>query len=79
MKTESQNKQVLNWLKSGQTLSAAQAANYFGIYRLSARIFDLKRQGHDITSTLKFHKSEHWSIYSIDKPQLKETIKSVKA
>lgn len=63
---KSQNQIVLNWLRSGQTLTAAQASNYFGIYRLSARIYDLKRQGHKIKSELKFHKSEHWCIYSLE-------------
>lgn len=67
MKKQAQNKTVLNWLKSGQTLTSAQAANYFGIYRLSARIYDLRKQGHKINSELKFHRSEHWSIYSISK------------
>jgi hypothetical protein len=68
MKTQSQNKRVLDWLKSGQTLTAAAAASYWGIYRLSARIYDLKRQGHAIKSELQFDKSAHWSVYSIEKP-----------
>ena len=68
MKTDSQNRQVLAWLKSGQTLTASQAANYFGIYRLSARIYDLKRQGHAIKSELQFDGSCHWSVYSIENP-----------
>ena len=63
---DTQNRTVLNWLKSGQTLTAAQSANYFGIYRLSARIFDLKKQGHNIKSELKFDGSCHWSVYTIE-------------
>ena len=68
MKTESQNRQVLKWLQAGRTLTASTAANYFGIYRLSARIYDLKRQGHAIKSELQFDGSAHWSVYSIEKP-----------
>ena len=66
---KSQNQIVLNWLRSGQTLTAAQASNYFGIYRLSARIYDLIKQGYPIKSELKFHKSEHWSVYSLEKSE----------
>lgn len=69
MKKDTQNKTVLNWLKAGRTLTAAQAANYFAIHRLSARIYDLKRQGHPVRSELKFHGSEHWSIYSLENPK----------
>ena len=64
----SQNKQILNWLKSGQTLTAKQAADYWGIYRLSARIYDLREQGHPIKSELQYNGSKHWSKYSIEKP-----------
>ena len=63
---ESQNKQVLAWLKSGQTLTQFQAASYFGIYRLGARIHDLKRLGHPIKSELQFNGSAHWSVYSLE-------------
>lgn len=64
---ETQNKQVLNWLKSGQTLTQFTAASYFGIYRLGARIYDLKKQGYQIESKLEFEGSKHWAIYSIKK------------
>lgn len=67
MKIETQNKKVLKWLQSGQTLTAAQAANYFGIYRLSARIYDLKKRGYAIKSELQFNGSEHWAVYSLKK------------
>lgn len=63
---DTQNKQVLNWLKSGSTLTGKQAADYWGIYRLSARIHDLKRQGIKIHSKLEFDGSSHWSVYYIE-------------
>lgn len=69
--TESQNKQVLAWLQSGQSITQFQAASYFGIYRLGARIHDLKRQGHPIKSVLEFDGSRHWSRYSLIKKQSK--------
>ena len=65
-KIESQNRQVLNWLQSGQSLTQFDAANYFGIYRLSARIFDLRKNGHKITSELIVKGSRHWSKYTLN-------------
>ena len=64
MSKESQNKQVLKWLESGQTLTQFQAASYFSIYRLGARIYDLKQAGYPIKSELQFDGSKHWSQYS---------------
>ena len=63
---ESQNKTVLDWLQSGKELTAYQAAVYMGIFRLSARIYDLKDRGHEITSTMEFDGSKHWSIYALN-------------
>jgi hypothetical protein len=65
IKSESQNKQVLKWLQDGQTITQFQAASYFSIYRLSARIYDLRKQGHNIQGKLQFEGSKHWSKYSL--------------
>lgn len=46
--TQSQNKEILAWLKAGNTITALQALRKFGCLRLSARIFNLKDQGHEI-------------------------------
>jgi hypothetical protein len=43
MKTESQNKQIYNFLKEGMTLTAYEALSMFGSFRLSARILDIKQ------------------------------------
>ena len=67
MTTQSQNKQVLNWLKSGQSLTSFQAFSYWGIQRLSARIQDLEKLGHVIDAPLDFEGSRHWSVYTIKK------------
>lgn len=40
-----QNLQVLSHLKSGKTLTPIEALNEYGIFRLSARIFELKLEG----------------------------------
>ena len=63
--TESQTLKVLNWMLSGQSITQFQSANYFGIYRLSARIYDLRKRGNNIKSELEFDGSRHWSRYSL--------------
>ena len=40
--------QVLNHLKTGKTLSQAEAIYHFDCYRLSAVVERLRKQGHDI-------------------------------
>lgn len=50
----SQNAQVLNWLK-GNSLTPKQAVKLFSIYRLSARIYDLRKEGHQIGSKREKH------------------------
>lgn len=41
----SQNKKIACYLKSGRSLTQQEAIDLFGIYRLSARIFDLREHG----------------------------------
>lgn len=44
-----QNKQILNYLKTGKSITPLEALYEFGCFRLSARIFDLKKDGWPIT------------------------------
>lgn len=46
-----QREAILKVLKSGDTISSMEAFAEFGITRLSAIIFDLRKRGYDITST----------------------------
>lgn len=50
---QSQNDKVLKHLKSGKTLSPLEALGIYGIYRLAARIFELREAGHEITADIK--------------------------
>jgi len=45
---KSQGERILAHLKAGKTLSAKQAAENFGCYRLGARIMELREAGYDI-------------------------------
>ena len=46
MKT--QTEKILNYLKSGKSLTPITALNKFGCFRLAARISDLRKDGHTI-------------------------------
>lgn len=39
----SQNKAIANWLKQGKSITALEALNYFGYFRLASRISDLRK------------------------------------
>lgn len=54
-KMKSQKTRILSWLKSGRTLTPIQALNKFGCFRLSGRILELRRDGHEI-ETIPFRK-----------------------
>lgn len=41
---------ILAHMKKGRSISALEAMNLFGCMRLSARIYQLKHDGHDIDS-----------------------------
>lgn len=44
----SQNKAILKRLQSGESITPIDALVSFGCFRLSARIYDLRMQGHEI-------------------------------
>ena len=49
----SQNDRILKHLKSGKTISPLEAMGVFGVYRLAARIFELRQDGHEIVKKIK--------------------------
>lgn len=48
--TTTQAMQILAYLKTGRSLTQLDAYDRFDCTRLGARIFDLKQDGHNITS-----------------------------
>jgi len=48
---KNQNIRLLQYLKENKRINPLQALTELGIYRLGARIFDLKKMGYDITKT----------------------------
>jgi hypothetical protein len=64
--TESQNKIVLHHLMDKGSLTAERAVRLYRIFRLSARIYDLRKKGHTIKQVLEHRDSCHWAVYSMD-------------
>ena len=46
--TETQAAQILAHLKTGRSITPIDALNKYGCFRLGARIYDLKQDGHNI-------------------------------
>lgn len=46
--SQTQNEQILDYLKSGKSVTPLKALRKWGCFRLSARIFDLRSDGHNI-------------------------------
>lgn len=47
---KSQNEKILQYLKRGGKITPISALNMFGCFRLAARISDLRRDGHVIST-----------------------------
>lgn len=45
---KTQNEKILTFLRSGQTLTEAQAASMFGVKRVSARVQELRAAGYPV-------------------------------
>lgn len=60
-----QNQQILNYLKTGKSLSPIDALNKFGCFRLSGRIYDLKKEGHNIETAIVTKKKKSFAVYTL--------------
>ena len=50
--SSSQKAKILKHLEDGHSITPMEALNSFGCFRLSAVIFDLKQEGHDIKTKM---------------------------
>jgi hypothetical protein len=66
MTIKHQNKWLLEQLITGRKISAYEAAQH-GILRLAARMYDLRKKGHDIKSITARNGSTSWAIYYLEK------------
>lgn len=63
---QSQEQRISKHLKSGKTLTSISALKLFGCFRLSGRIFNLKKQGLSIKSeTITTPSGKRVSKYSL--------------
>ena len=61
---------VLEYLQEHRSISQVEAYEHFGITRLGARIWDLRKHGHTIiasreTGTNRFGEPTHYARYSL--------------
>lgn len=63
---KSQNEKIKNYLLKGKKLTPLQALRMFGCFRLSGRIYDLKKEGLKIkTDLVKRNKKVFAQYYAI--------------
>lgn len=64
--TDSQTKKIKKHLESGEPISALDALNKYGCFRLAARIYDLREEGMNIEKYTIYH----LSTYNFADPKL---------
>jgi len=62
---ESQSYQIREYLLQGNTITALEALRLFGCFRLSGRIYDLRKEGTNISSTIIKINGKRVAEYSI--------------
>jgi len=62
---ESQSYQIREYLLQGNTITALEALKLFGCFRLSGRIYDLRKEGINISSTIVKINGKSVAEYSI--------------
>ena len=59
--SNTQNQQILNYLKKGNSITSLEALQKFNCFRLSARIFNLREDGYNIITN---HITENNKTYA---------------
>jgi len=67
-----QTERVLTYMQKHGSITQREAINELDIYRLSARIWSLKQDGHTITSTLEYSVNAHGEAVRYARYRLKE-------
>lgn len=61
-----QNAKILNYMLSGNSITAFEALQLFGCLRLAARIHDIRKMGYSITkATMETEAGKKIAVYSI--------------
>ena len=64
-KKRSRTTRLLNHMLRGQTVNGRQALTNFGIYRLSAVIFNWRKKGFKISTNMVARNGQKYAIYKI--------------
>lgn len=62
---DSQSQLILSHLKSGKSINPIEALNKYGCFRLSARIYDLKKSGYVIRTEIIEENGKDFAQYSL--------------
>ena len=69
--TVSQSNAILAYMQKGSPITGIEALDLFGCFRLPARIADLKKVGHIITSKMvKLTNGKRVAQYTLVEPEL---------
>lgn len=63
--TKGQSKQILEHLQKGYTITPMEALDLFGCFRLGARIWDLKDEGHEIITETEENEGKRYARYKL--------------
>ncbi len=66
-----QNKMLLEYLQANRSITALQAVQDLGITRLSARVYDLRSEGYDISMRMqagrnRFGRAISYGVYTLE-------------
>ena len=65
----SQEGMILKHLKTNPDITPLQALNLYGVFRLGARIFDLKAKGYPIKREWVHNNGKKWASYRLEIPR----------
>lgn len=63
---KSQNKQILNYIQAGNSITPIDALQLFNCFRLSARIHDLRTQGYAIQKRMIQKGEKRFASYNLE-------------
>lgn len=63
-----QNELLLVWLRKYGSITPLEALNEIGIFRLAARVSDLRAEGHDIQTSIVQAGKKHYARYVLVEP-----------
>lgn len=56
---------IKQWLEHGKKLTPLEALDKFGCFRLAARIDDLRREGLEIETEMKYERGKRFASYGM--------------